>query len=341
MSTQTTPLPVLSSPHKHSARSVTVLMAQVLLALLPGYLLLIYCYGWGYVIHLCLALLTALASEALVLRCRQRPIWRRLTDLSAVVTAALLTISLPPYAPWWLSVLGNAFAIIVVKQLYGGLGQNPFNPAMAAFALLLIALPVDMTTHWATASAALPPGLHHDLAFALQAIFQQHPIDGLTSATVLDAYKQSLATLTPSPWQTDPLFAGPLLPHWAWINLAFLLGGLWLLHQRIITWHIPTALLGALAVPALVIGSLDGQALPSLAIHLLGGASLLGAFFIATDPASAATSNRGKLIYAAGIGLLTYAIRHWGNYPDALAFAVLLMNFAAPLIDHYSLSRSH
>jgi len=314
-------------------------MLEVILALVPGILAMTWYFGWGILINLALATAAAVAFEALVLLLRGRPVTPALGDLSAVVTAVLFAITVPPTLPWWLTVLGMAFAIILVKQLYGGLGYNPFNPAMAAYVFLLISYPVALTT-W------LPPFMlaEHPLGLtdSLSLIFLQQPPDGLawdaiTRATPLDEMRtrldlgEMISEIRASPLWGD--FGGR---GWEWVGNWFLLGGLYLLWRRVITWHIPVAMLAGLLVIAGLFWAVDPQTHPFPAFHLFSGGAVLGAFFIATDPVTASTTKRGQLIFGAAIGVLVFVIRTWGGYPDGVAFAVLLMNIAAPTIDLYT-----
>jgi len=324
----------LSSPHTVGQNSVSKVMFTVLAALVPGIVCLVYLFSWGYLVNIVLATITALLFEAVVLAIRKRPILFFLKDGSAIVTAVLLACAIPPLAPWWLTVLGSAIAILFGKQLFGGLGQNPFNPAMVAYALLLISLPVLMTTRWANIEN--PSSLIDSLNIIFSLNLEN--IDGLTGATPLDYYKLNIERLTASELMANPIFGHYAATGWTPMNIAFLLGGIALLWRKIITWHIPVALLGTLFIMSLLF-SADADAYVPMTLHMLSGSTMLAAFFIATDPASAATSNKGKLFYGAGIGLLIYLIRTWGNYPDATAFAILLMNFTAPLIDHYTRPR--
>lgn len=322
-----------TSPHTLGPVSVNRVMGLLLLALVPGWFALLLSFGWGYLINPLLAGLTALATEAAILKLRRRPVGFFLADLSALVTAALLALALPPLAPWWLTVLGTAIAIVLGKQLFGGLGNNPFNPAMVAYALLLVSLPLEMTTRWANPEQLL------SLGDTLAVIFTGGvPIDAATAATPLDVYKLQIDGLTAAEVTRAPVFGGFVAEGWDIANLGFLAGGAFLIYRRIISWHIPVSFLAGLGGMALLL-SWDADLRVPLSLHLLGGATMLGAFFIATDPVSAATSNRGKLVYGAGIGVLIHLIRTWGNYPDAVAFAVLLMNFTAPFIDHYTRPR--
>lgn len=328
----------VTSPHAHGPSRTQAVMRDVLLGTLPGIAALTVFFGWGTLLNLALAVATALATEALVLRARGRAAGFALADLSAVVTAVLLACALPPAAPWWLVVVATAFAILFGKQLYGGLGMNPFNPAMLGYALVLVSFPVEMTT-WNlprdVAGGVLPfaDTLAHKFG-------SPQVVDGYTGATPLDAFRQFHA-------QPERLAALPFMhgtfagAGWEWVNLAFLAGGLYLLARRVISWHIPVAFLGALALLSGVASLLDGARFANPLFHLFSGGTMLGAFFIATDPVSAATSRAGRLVFAAAIGVLVWVIRTFGGYPDAIAFAVLLLNLAAPAIDYYTQPRTY
>ena len=338
----------ISSPHATLAFSTSNVMLNVLMALIPGVIALTYFFGPGHLIQVALASSVALLSEAAVMKLRKRPILFYLKDYSALLTAVLLALSLPPYAPYWVTIIASAFAIIVGKHLYGGLGQNPFNPAMIGFALVLVSFPVPMTTSWSAPSELLPAAFSGGISFAdaLNYIFNsREAIDSITSATPLDAYKHQVALATQSEIYQNPLFKGAdqssvFVLGWEWVSAGFALGGAYLLWKRIFTWHIPASLLISLTLCSLVFGW-DADSFVPTSLHLFAGATMLAAFFIATDPVSASTTPLGKLIYGAGIGIFIYVIRTWGSYPDAVAFAVLLMNFAAPFIDQYTQPRTY
>lgn len=326
-----------------SVSGVTQIMLRVIYALLPGIGAYVWFFGWGVVINILFAVAVALISEAVMLKLRGRPIKPSLYDGSAAVTAVLLALSLPPLAPWWLTLIATAFAIIIAKQLYGGLGFNPFNPAMVGYVVVLISFPREMTVWLAPESLS-----GHGLNFleTARAIFTGHlpaglAMDAISAATPLDALKTQLhmGRSVDEVLDTGPIFGAMSGKGVEWINGLFLLGGLWLIHKRVITWHIPAAMLGALSLTAAVFYFFNPDAYASPLFHLFSGASMLGAFFIATDPVTASTTPRGRLIYGAGIGLFIYIIRTWGGYPDAVAFAVLLLNMAAPMIDHYTQPR--
>lgn len=325
-------------------------MMLVLIAALPGIATQLWFFGWGTLFQIILAAVSALAAEAAVLQLRKQPIAAILKDNSALLTGLLLAVSIPPLAPWWMVVLGTVFAVIIAKQLYGGLGQNPFNPAMIGYVVLLISFPVQMTS-W------LPP---HDIAAtapglldALQVIFTGHTasggdmntlrmgIDGISQATPLDTFKTSLhAGHAVEQIMQYPIYSGMLAgAGWQWVNIAWLIGGVWLLWQKAIRWHIPVSFLVTLAVCSTLGWAFAGDSLASPQLHLLSGATMLGAFFILTDPVTASTTNRGRLIFGALAGLLVWLIRSFGRYPDGVAFAVLLANITVPLIDYYTRPR--
>jgi electron transport complex protein RnfD len=289
--------PTISSPHSERPNRVDQLMLQVVLALIPGTLAMVWYFGWGILINILLAGLTALGTEALALRLRGRAVLPVLLDLSALVTALLLALALPPTLPWWLTVLGTAFAIAVTKQLYGGLGYNPFNPAMAGYVFLLVSYPLQMT-------AWLPPSVlaTHPLSLldSLTLIFTGAPppglaLDAVTAATPLDSMRVGLsmnrmiAEIRQSPLWGD--FGGR---GWEWVANWYCLGGIWLLYKKVITWHIPVAMLGALILIGAIFYAFDPQSHPFPAFHVFSGGAMLGAFFIATDPVTACKIGRAS-----------------------------------------------
>ncbi|BBT70802.1 MULTISPECIES: electron transport complex subunit RsxD [Enterobacteriaceae] len=341
---------IASSPYTHNHRQTSRIMMLVIVAALPGILVQSWFFGWGTFIQLILAIVAACLAEALVLRLRRQNIARTLADNSALLTGLLLAISIPPFAPWWMVVLGTVFAVIIAKQLYGGLGQNPFNPAMIGYVVLLISFPVQMTS-WLPPHeiAAVTPGFMD----ALQVIFTGHTtagqdmnalklgIDGISQATPLDTFKTSLHAGQPVETVLNAaIYHGALAGiGWQWVNVAYLVGGLFLLWQKAIRWHIPVSFLVSLAFCSTLGWLLHPESVASPQMHLLSGATMLGAFFILTDPVTASTTNRGRLIFGALAGLLVWLIRSFGGYPDGVAFAVLLANITVPLIDYYTRPR--
>ncbi len=324
------------SPYISNAPSVSVIMLKVLLALVPGIIAYVYVYGGGILVSITLATITALSAEAAMLKARKRAIKPFLLDGSAVVTAWLLALALPPLAPWWLVVVGTLFAIVIAKQLYGGLGYNPFNPAMIGYAVLLISFPMLMTK-WpaplslAQSSLSFFDQLHYIFSYVLPDGIK---IDAVTSATPLDYLKTQL-TLNHSVQSisASPIFGAVGATGGEYVTGAYLLGGLYLLQQRIISWHLPMAFLVALALISGVFYLVNPAHFASPLFHLFSGASLFCAFFIITDPVSGPTTPKGKLIFAAGVAILVYLIRVVGGYPDGVAFAVIFMNICVPLID--------
>ena len=330
------------SPYIFNAPSVGTMMLKVLLALVPGIIAYVWAFGGGIIVTLTLATATALAAEAMMLKMRKRPIQPFLMDYSAVVTAWLLALAVPPLAPWWVIVVGTLFAIIVAKQLYGGLGYNPFNPAMIGYAVLLISFPVIMTK-WPAALqlAQTKLGFADQLQYIFSGVLPQGvAMDAVTSATPLDYLKTQLTLKHEvASIKQAPIFGALGATGGEYVTLAYLLGGLYLCQQKIITWHLPTAFLGALALISGVFWVFDPAHFTSPLFHLFSGASMLCAFFIVTDPVSGPTTPRGKLYFAAGVGIITYLIRVYGGYPDGVAFAVIFMNICVPLIDAHTQPR--
>lgn len=300
-----------SSPHLKPKTSVSKVMLQVLLALIPGVITYVVFFGPAILINIAIATVTAVILEAAMLMIRGVAVKRHLMDLSAVLTAVLLALAIPSGAPPWLVVVGVFFAIVIAKQLYGGLGYNPFNPAMIGYVVLLISFPALMT-QW--------PGT-----------------DGVSAATPLDAVRTAVSQELAISGLELPIGFGE--SPWHWISLSYILGGIYMLTRGTIRWQIPASMLGTLVIMSTLFWMIDGDRYASPVFHLFSGATMLGAFFIATDPVSASTTVRGRIIYGMGIGAFAYIIRSWGGYPDAVAFSVLLMNAAAPTIDYYTKPR--
>ncbi len=328
--------PISCSPFSPSNNSVQRIMLHVILALIPAIATLFWLFGFSVLIQIILAIITAIITESLCLYARKKPILITLFDYSAVLSAILLAMAIPRIAPWWVVVNGTLFAILIAKHVYGGLGYNPFNPAMVGYVFLLISFPLQMTI-WQN------PLLFLDLSAALSHIFSTPlSIDGLSSATVLDYTKTQLHLgQTINTIQQQPIFGLFADKSRELTSLAYLLGGLFLLKKKIIHWAIPTATLLGLIIPASIAYSLDSSLYSSPSFHLASGATFCAAFFIATDPVTASSSVKGRLFYGFLIGSLIYCIRTWGGYPDAVAFAVLLANLAAPSIDYYLKNKTH
>jgi electron transport complex protein RnfD len=334
--------PTGPAPHWPAPTSVQRVMRDVLVALVPGIALHVFFFGPAILMQIVLALVFALGVEAATLRARGRPSRPFLDDLSAPVTAVLFALCIPPLSPWWVSLCGMVVAIGLAKHAYGGLGRNVFNPAMAGYAIVLVAFPLDMTRWLAPASLAAVPV---DFAAALHAIFAGRlpPAlgwDTIAQATPLDIVR-TLASkdLMIGEIRSNPVFGDFGGKGWEWIANAYALGGLYLLWRRVIHWHVPVAVIASVVVLSVPFWLADADRHPFPLQHVFSGGLVLAAFFIATDPVTGCSTPHGRLVFGAGVGVLTLVIRRWGAYPDGVAFAVLIMNCAAPLIDRYTRPR--
>lgn len=344
-------LQVASSPHHHNQRDTGQVMRLVMYACIPGIMLQVWFFGIGVLIQVALGVITAVLTEALIVELRKNNTERAIKDSSAALAGLLLGICIPPLAPWWIVVIGSFFSIAIVKQAYGGLGFNMFNPAMAGYVMLLISFPVQMTS-W------LPPISLAEQSFsvvdAFYTIFTGYTVDGysisqlrvgydgMSMATPLDHVKTQLVQgYTVGEALQTSIFSGSWGIAWAPISLGYLVGGIALLRLKVINWHIPISMIAGAMIVALVLYMADTSQFASPIFHLLNGSLIIGAFFIATDPVSASTTDRGRLIFGAAIGAWLVIIRTFGNYPDAIAFAVVLLNMAVPLIDYYTRPRTY
>ena len=289
-----------SSPHAHASVSVTRLMLDVILALLPTTAAGFAFFGWPALWTVLTCVVSAVATEALCRRAMGRE--QTVGDLSAVLTGLLLALNLPAGLPLWMAAAGSVFAIAIAKQVFGGLGMNPFNPALAARAFLLISFTGPMTT-W------------------LKPFWWRSP--------------EAMTTATPLATQEFPGFADLFLGMMPGCigevsALALLVGAAYLLVRRVITWHIPVAFLATCAACALILGGAPVH------VQLLSGGIVLGACFMATDYVTSPASAKGKLIFGCGCGLLCMLIRRFGAYPEGCSFAILIMNAFAPLISRWT-----
>ena len=329
------------APHLPPSNRVDRIMRQVLYALIPGILAHWLVFGWGIFFQIGLAVGFALLFEWLVLRARGRPVRVFLSDYSVAVTAVLFALCIPPLSPWWIAAVGMLFAVVIAKQLYGGLGYNLFNPAMVGLAAVIIAFPLELSLWLAPRSLSPgPPGLL-DTARAILSGHALHPeFDAITRATPLDLLRSgAIDQLRIPEIQKDAAFARFGAVGWNWIVLAYLAGGLYLLLRGIIRWQAPTGVLAATLLMASLLWLSGTDVHPSPGLQLLAGSLVLAAFFIVTDPVSGSATPRGCLIFGIGVAVITLAIRQWGGFPDGVAFGVLLMNMFVPLIDRYTQPR--
>jgi electron transport complex protein RnfD len=336
--------PLHSSPYNWGQQNVRQVMLTVQLAATPALFVHAYFFGIGIFIQMLIGLTVALSAEAAMLYLRNKPIKPYLTDWSIILTTLDIVFCLPPTSPWWIVVSAVLFAVILAKHVFGGLGYNIFNPAMAGYAFVLISFPAVMTV-WHLPNALIANPL--DAWQAVQLIFTSTlpdniHIDALTGATPLEAARTGLLndqTLS-SIFNHEVIFQGEQLASSSfWMNISFLLGGLFLLYRGIIRWQMPVGFLLAITLLATTFHTIDPERYASLSFHLFSGATMLAAFFIITDPVTGSTTPSGRLYFGIGAGVLVYVIRTWGGYADAVAFAVLLMNMLAPWIDSMTVPR--
>lgn len=294
-------LTVSLSPHVRSGATTRRIMLDVCLALLPAVIFAVYWFGFGVLLTVLLSVASAILSEFLMEKALRRPV--TIDDGSAAVTGLLLALTLPAGTPWYVPVLGSVFAICIAKQVFGGLGDNFINPALAGRAFLLASFPAAMTTYPLVA-------------------------DAVTSATPLSSeFAGSVDYLQ--------AFIGRIGGCIGEVStLALLIGAAYLLIRRVIDWRIPLSYLGTMALLTVIGG---GNVLDSV---LLGG-TVLGAFFMATDYVTSPVTSWGRVIYGVGIGIINYTIRRWGAYPEGTTYAILLMNIAAPLIERFTRPRKY
>lgn len=332
------------APHWASEASVASMMLQVLAALIPAAIAHVWYFGPGLIFNLLVAGIFAAAGEALMMRIRGRSPREALSDCTALVTAALLAFALPSLTPWWVTATGALFAVVVAKHLYGGLGFNIFNPAMVGYVVILVAFPMHMNLWLAPRMGDIDYQhltIIQTLGFTLTGNLPDTlGFDAVSRATPLDLMKTGLTNMdTVMEIRANPIMGDFGGRGWEWIGNLLAIGGFWLMLRGIVRWHIPVGVGIGLLGPATLMYLVDSSTHPGPGFHLFAGASILCAFFIATDPVSAATSPKGRFFYGLGIGFLIYAIRTWGSYADGVAFAVLLMNMAVPAIDYLTRPR--
>jgi electron transport complex protein RnfD len=317
---------VSPSPHAHSGESVQRIMLDVILALLPALVAAVWFFGWNAVRLTAVCVTVCVLAEAVARRLMARDLG--IQDLSAVVTGLLLAFNLPPTLPSWMAALGALVAIVIAKQLYGGIGFNLFNPALIGRSVLLISFPVAMTT-WAA---------------PLQG-FYVRAADAVTTATPLGLWKTAWTTGAAPAGYFDQVTLGHLfLGNRAGCIgetcvLALLLGALYLLWRRCISWHTPVAYLGAVALFAGILYAVDSERNLPVLYHMLSGGVVLGALFMATDMVTTPVTRTGMIVFGLGCGLLTMLIRKWGGYPEGCSFSILIMNAFTPLINRFTQPR--
>ncbi|MFV1957001.1 MAG: RnfABCDGE type electron transport complex subunit D [bacterium] len=313
------------SPHLRSPDTIEIAMYSVLIALAPGALVGIYFFGLNAIRVIFISVAGCLLLEAIVLKMRGHS-FSALTDGSAIITGLLLAMNLPSSAPGWMILVGAVVAIMFGKHIYGGLGYNPFNPALVARVFLLISFPVAMTS-WPQ------PG---KFTFSLDTVTMATPLGEmktnlLMTGTIGDAAKIDLV----APFLGN--FAGSLGEVSA---LALIAGGIFLLARKVITWHIPVTFIVTVFVMTGMFWIINPQKFASPGFHMVTGGLMLGAIFMATDYVTSPVTNSGMIVFGIGAGALTVFIRLFAGYPEGVSFAILLMNAATPIIDHYTKPRT-
>lgn len=300
-------LAVSSTPHVRGSLTTAKIMRDVLIALLPACIFSVYHYGIKALIIITASVLFAVLTEFLYRKISKKDL--TITDGSAAITGVLLAFNLPPEAPLWMVAIGNIFAIVIVKQLFGGLGQNFMNPALAARALLLASFPVEMT-NWST-------------------------VDTVSAATYLAVMKETSGEFIPQYADyMNLLFSkiGGCIGETS--SAALIAGGLYLIFRKVISWRIPVSFIASFAFFSFIFGR-SGLFTGNVAFELLSGGLMMGAFFMATDYSTTPVSPNGKIVMGIGCGLMTVLIRVYGGYPEGVSYAILIMNLFVPLIDRY------
>ena len=313
---------VAPAPHVHSGDSVRKNMLNVIIALMPAFIVSMIAFGWGALITTAVSVLSCVLFEWLITKfLLKQP--SHICDLSAVLTGLLLAFNLPSNLPIWIVIIGALVAIGVGKMSFGGLGQNPFNPALVGRVFLLISFPVQMTT-WPR-----PLG------------FNSQYLDAETAATPLATLKDAIKTGDNSLFDTLPTiwesFSGMIGGSLGEVSaIALLIGFIYLLATKTITWHIPVSILATVSVFACLFAAISGMpVVPFLATNLFAGGMMLGAIYMATDYVTSPMTHLGQIIYGIGIGIIVMIIRCWGAYPEGMSFAILIMNAVTPLLNMY------
>lgn len=320
-------------------KSINKIMFLVIIALLPGICVQFYYFGYGNSIQIILSIISALITEIIFLKVRNLPIIKSIKDNSAVLTAILIGISLPPLSPWWMIVLGNIFAIFIGKHLYGGLGQNIFNPAMVGYIMLFISFPTQIN-NWFINSYIYDNQLNMKKSFNI--IFNKEKnnlkelnknFDSISQATPLSLIKNKL--------QFSSFFNDNKISKYFWINIniSFILGGIFLIFINIIKWHMPFFFILSIIICSIIEFLIykHNNLIFYFQKNLFFGSTMLGAFFIITDPVTSAVNTKGRIILSIFNGLLLWIIRTFSNYSDGVGFAILIGNSISPLIDYFTI----
>jgi len=340
---------VSAAPHVKQKISVSSVMWQVVAALVPALIAAVYFFGIRSLMLTMYGVMAAVITEAVVQKFRGIPV--TIKDGSAVVTGILVAFNINVAAPWWIPVVGAVFAIAIGKQIFGGLGHNPFNPALLSRAFLTASWPTLLTAGWTSTKLGSISGIEHfsGLSAKAQAL--------ITSATPLGVAKtlRNIDFLGASETEVimNKLADIGTIQNAFWGNIggvigevsaaALLLGAAWLAFRHIIEWRIPVSYIATVFVLTFVFGGLNGMMSASILLpvfHIFSGGLILGAFFMATDMVTSPVTKRGRLVFGIGCGVLTVVIRLVGGYPEGVSYSILLMNIAVPLIDKFTLPKA-
>ncbi len=341
------PSGLISSPHAHGGDTIRANMLSVMLALAPATVVSVYLFGWLALFLMVLCMGGCMLTEMFCLKLMDRSL-SPLGDGSAALTGLFLALTLPAYVPWWMPLIGCIVAIVISKQVYGGLGHNPFNPALAARVVLLISFPLNMTAWIIPMHTGTPLVNLYDFSqcwhlFWLGPASLHQGLDAISMASPLGHVKTQwsrgigvMQALHGYDYSYLDAFLGREAGSLGETStLALLLGGIYLLARHTITWQIPVSFIVTVGVLALIFNQINPQHFAPPLFHLLAGGLMLGAFFMATDPVTSPVTPHGQLVFGIGCGILTWNIRTFGGYPEGVMFSILLMNCAVPLIDHY------
>lgn len=312
-------LTVSPSPHVHTSESTQKIMYRVVYAMIPALIWSVFVFGLDAIRVTLIAVVACLAIEYLIQKYLMK-VKPTITDGSALITGILLAFNVPANLPWWIIIIGAIAAMGIGKLSFGGLGNNIFNPALVGRVFLLISFPVQMTS-WP--------------------VNKQAGIDAVTSATPLGLLKEGINNGTPISEiaglpQMNDMLLGNIGGSLGEISAALLvLGGIYMLWKKVITWHIPVSILLTVVAIAGIFWAVDPEVYVNPVYHLLTGGLMLGAIFMATDMVSSPMTAKGQIIYGVGIGVITISIRMFGAYPEGISFAILIMNAVTPLLNYY------
>nr|WP_253254814.1 RnfABCDGE type electron transport complex subunit D [Buchnera aphidicola] len=333
----------INFPYVNDIYDVRKIMLLVILSCIPGIIAKCYFFGFGTLIQILFAIVVALLLEIVVLKIRSKNVKIYLYDNSSILTAVLLGVSVPSLLPWWMMIIGVFFSIVIAKHLYGGIGQNIFNPAMLGYAVLLISFPVYMN-NWSGSNSHF--SVFKDIKQSVNIIFLNNDIndiknvnvnmfpDMFTEATPLNCFKTKYHLKNDDVLDNYQFQDITFQDSWKYINISFFLGGIFLFLKKIFCWRIPVSFLITLGTLSIFSFLISKEFFLSPLVHFFSGGTMICSFFIATDPVTTSCTNIGKIIFGMVVAVLTWIIRNYTDYPDGIAFSILFANMLVPLIDY-------